>query len=84
MGNRQDLATTDAVNARNVNGKIEHEHDLTREPRAVPKADAGSQIDSQRDAKVCLALLPYGRKFEPSAQADRIGGGEVEVPDRCG
>ena len=64
VGDRQALATTDAVNARNVNGKIEREHDLTRERRGVPKADAGSQIDSRRDAEVCLAILPYGRCFK--------------------
>lgn len=62
--NRQALATTDAVNARSAAGKIEHENALTRECRGVPKADAGSQIDSRRDAKVCLALLPYGRYFK--------------------
>jgi len=68
VGDRQAPATTNAVNARNVNGTIEHEHDLTRERRAVPKADAGSQIESRRDAKVRLALLPYGRPFKRGAR----------------
>ena len=62
VGDRQALAMTDAVNARNVNGKIEHEHDLTRERRAVPKTDAGAKNKSARGAQVCLALLPYGRE----------------------
>lgn len=56
---QQALATTEAVTARNVNGKIEHEYDLTRERRGALKADAGSQIGSRRDAEACLAILLY-------------------------
>jgi hypothetical protein len=74
--NRQALATTDAVTARNVNGMIEH--GLTRESRGVPKADAGSQIGSRRDAEVCLALLPYGRDYK----RPRAGIGILLTPHR--
>ncbi len=61
---RRALATTDAVNARNANGKIEHEPDLTRERRGAPKADAGLQIRSRRHGEVCLDILPYGKRFK--------------------